>query len=226
VLSPDARSAAHRSARLDGLRLVAQLVVLSRRNDSLELRLQPNLPLGPDTGRLARGVVLAALGYALGLYETVTLRLDSPIPLTGGVGGRATTRLWRAVDSVVVESDADRELLSGVPGLASERIVVEIPRRDEPSQRAHTWPNATDQGLRESVLSEVRRAAAEELRLRSARRELKAEADEVASAFLADGRVRPSLQGLSETLREVLGRRVVALLRRQRAALGLALRSR
>lgn len=222
VLSPDARSAAHRSAHLGGLRLACWLAALSPRHDLLELRLQPGLPLEGEAGRVKRSAVLLALGYALGRYEGVTLRLDSPIPLSGGVGGRATSALWRNVRTVVVANEHDRELLLKVPGLDEGRIEIDAASSGLVLRREPSWPQATTPGLRESVLAEIRRTAAEERAFRAARRELGDPEPENASAFEVDSRVRPSLQGLSETLFASAKRRAVALARRQRAALGLA----
>ena len=109
LLSPDPSSAVHRSRRLDGLFLACQLAWLSRRFDAVVLRVEDDLPCRRDMGRATRAAVLGALGFAVSRYGEVTLRLDSPVPLPGGVGGRAARRqLWAAADEIVVRSAADR----------------------------------------------------------------------------------------------------------------------
>ena len=161
LLSPDPSSAVHRSRRLDGLFLAWQLAWLSRRFDAVVLRVEDDLPCRRDMGRATRAAVLGALGLAVSRYGEVTLRVDSPVPLPGGVGGRATRQLWAAADEIVVRSAADRDELLRAPGIDPQRIVIDAPRSalcgaDTP------WPDATEPGLRSAVLEVVRARAARE----------------------------------------------------------------
>jgi hypothetical protein len=160
VLSPDPRSAAHHHAPLSGARLGVQLALRARRFDALVLRLQPGLPLSPAADRLSRALSLALLGLALRGYREVTLRLPSPIPLPGGVGGRATWPMWSAVTRVVVASEEDRDRLRAAPGLSGERIEVE-PAGTPPGAEERSWRSldCADPDLRLSVQAVVRAKA-------------------------------------------------------------------
>ncbi|HVB04921.1 MAG TPA: hypothetical protein VNF07_01550 [Acidimicrobiales bacterium] len=217
VLSPDPRSAAHRSGSLTGFALVAQLAWRSRRHDVLELRIEPSLPLAPDSGRALRTAVLLALGVVLGRYASVTLRLDSPVPIPGGVGGRATTTLWAAVDTVVVQREEDRALLAQVPGLSAEQIVLEPPAEEAVAAAVRRWPTATDSGLRSEAQDEIRRSAAEERSLLAARREIGTPLPRAGSAFSEHVRVRASLPGLAHAALGLSRRGAAGIVRRQRA---------
>jgi len=159
LLSPDPASSAHRTRRLDGLFLAVELAWLSRRFDALVLRIEEDLPCGRDTGRVARAVVLGALGAAVSRYAEVTLRLDSPVPIPGGVGGRAARALWAAADAIVVRAAADRDELVPAPGVHPDRIVIE---EHPPSLSAGVpqWPESTDPELQTAVLEVVRTRAA------------------------------------------------------------------
>ncbi len=161
--------------------------------------------------------MLLALGVALGRYAVVTLRLDSPVPIPGGVGGRATTALWRAVDRVVVSTEEDRQLLLVVRELAPEQIVLDAPEALEKEATGPRWPSATERTLRELVQDEIRSAAAAERAARAARRELGAPSPEVASALASPGATRPTLSGFAQAALSLSRRRALALWRRQRA---------
>ena len=226
VLSPDARSAAHLTANLRGLGLAAQLSLRARRFDALELRIEPSLPFVPESNRALRAALLLALGAALGRYREVTLRLDSPVPIPGGVGGRATAALWRAVTTVVVENEEDRKLLLAVPGLGEERIELDEVAQSAAEHATSGWPAATEVSLRDVAQGEIRRRSRTEAGLRAARRELGAPADDAPSALSAEGRVRPSVQGLASAMVGISRQRALALARRQWAAIGAGSRSR
>lgn len=208
VLSPNPLSASHGSARLDGLFLAARLAIAARRFDAVVLRIEPGLPLHERAGRIERAVALAALGAALGRYSEVTLRLDSPIPLPGGLGGRATNALWSSVGSIVIADEADRRMLLEVPGVSAESIVVEEPAGPATRGPQH-WPAATDPDLRESVLVVVRNRAARDREVARAHAALSAE-DTVtpeSALLVADRAVRPTVLGTSSLLaRRALGK--------------------
>ncbi len=127
ILSPDPRSASHHYRALSGARLGMQLALRARRYDALVLHLEPGLPLSPTTDRASRALALTLLGAALRAFREVTLRLPSPIPLPGGVGGRATRLMWSAATRVVVSNEEDRGRLRSAPGLAPERVDLEAP---------------------------------------------------------------------------------------------------
>jgi hypothetical protein len=206
LLSPDPRSAAHRSTTLNGWSLPLWLAFLSRRHDALELRLQPGIPLASAAGRLQRSAVLLALGAACSRFGEVTVRLDHPVPLAGGVGGRATSLLWRSTSRVVVENEQDREMLTHVPELSETPIEVSAPLEAEPAPDGR-WPQATDPDLRARALGEIRRLSIAERRIREVARNLGGEAPTRRSAFDAGDRVRPSLAGVAETFAGALYRR-------------------
>jgi hypothetical protein len=173
VLSPDARSAAHLHGRLSTLALPLRLLRLAPRYDALVLRIAMEMPLGERTGRLVRAATLTALGVATGRYGTVTLRLDSPIPIPGGVGGRATARLWRSASQLVVATEADRRQLLRAPGVVPDRVKVADTMSGVATSRGEaSWPRADESDLRERVLAEIRRRAQGERRANDARVEL------------------------------------------------------
>jgi hypothetical protein len=171
LLSPDARSAAHRSARLGGPLLAVELALRARRFDALVLNLEPGLPLTATADRATRGITLAALGLALRAYGQVTIRLPSPIPLPGGVGGRATQALWAAASRVVVENEDDRDRILLAPGIVAANVVVEAP--PEPArgttERGYGGLAIDDGALRATVQSLVRARAASDRRVNRAR---------------------------------------------------------
>ena len=88
----------------------------------------------------------------------MTLRLDSPVPIPGGVGGRATRQLWAAADRIVVQTPADRDELVVAPGVDPAHVVVE-PLSVPGHAAVPTWPEATNPELRSAVLNVVRARA-------------------------------------------------------------------
>ena len=124
LLSPEHRSIAHASRRLDGLRLARELRRRSDEFDGLVLRIQSDLPMHPATGRVERALVLLALCAALRRYGHLTLFLDAPAPIPGGLGGRAAVGLWDRAEHIFVHSLEDRRQLLLVPGVDQARITL------------------------------------------------------------------------------------------------------
>lgn len=213
VLSPDPRSAAHHTANLETLMLPLRLALMSTRFDALVLRIEPRLPLGEQTNRLVRGATLFALGVVFGMYSEVVIRLDSPIPLPGGVGGRATADMWRRASTIVVANDSDRQRILSAPGVEADRVKIAMPLEAADSDRDHAWPQATEVDLREQVLAKIRLRADAERRSNDARVELGATGvgPLTSEAFSASARVSPSSSSLARAvvhraMREVLAR--------------------
>lgn len=199
VLSPDVRSAAHLHASLGGLRLAVHLVARARRYDALVLRIEPGLPLGPNAGRLERAACLGALGLALGLWRDVTLRLDSPMPLPGGVGGRATSRMWRSATRIVVDSAEDQVELSRVPGIGAVQVATVAPVMSPRLPAAESWAALGEEPSREAVLGLVRAAALKQRSMNTAQVELGRDGPGPlnVSIFAASGQHRPRATGLA-----------------------------
>lgn len=194
VLSPDARSAAHHTADLRAILLPLRLLLLSSGRDALELRIEPDLPLGEHTGRAMRAATLFGLGIAFGMYSEVTLRLDSPIPLPGGVGGRATNDLWRRATRIVVKNEHDRDRVLLAPGVNPESVEIAAPISDDLRRIEESWPVSTESDLRERVQDGIRRRAQAERRANRARVDLGADSvgPLATEAFSASSRVRPN----------------------------------
>ena len=226
VLSPDERSAAHRHARLDGVRLAVQVARRARRFDALVLAIEPGLPLGPDDDRLTRALSLAALGLACRGFRHVTVRFASPIPVPGGVGGRASEGLWARADELVVESDDDRDQLLAVPGCRPERVRVEVPERAGSGAAPSDWsslPAGEGSGeLRARVQALVRVRAAQAARLDATGRALGSGSPGLVRDPFAGAAPRLGGPGARDVVRVVLAR----LVREVRARVGSAGRPR
>lgn len=207
ILSPDPRSAAHHTANLAQWRLPVRLAVLSSKFDALELRLEPGLPFADRSSRFMRAVTLFGLGVVFGLYAEVTIRVDSPIPLPGGVGGRATTDFWRRASKVVVADAEDYRRICAAPGVDVERVEIATVVDHHAAARDRTWPRSTAEDVRFEALHEIRERAAAERRANGARVHLGTDGvgPLATSAFSANERVNPS--GVS--LARAVVRRVV-----------------
>lgn len=205
ILSPDSRSAAHHTGNLGSLMLPLRLALLSPRFDALELRIEQRLPFDSEVDRVVRGLTLFGLGICFGMYSEVTLRLDSPIPLPGGVGGRATTDMWRRASRIVVANQEDRRRVLEVPGVTEAKVEVIEPMEDESPVVVNSWPAPTEDDLRNRVLASIRMRAAAERSANQARVDLgqSGVGPLASSAFSAADRVGP---GLSATLRAVVAR--------------------
>ena len=125
LLSPDDRSAAHRSARLEGPLFALRLAWLSRRFEAVVLHFEEGLPLGPRAGRLWRAVTLTALAAALRMFRETTVRFDAASPIPGGIGSRAMGEIWSSVSHVVVGNEKNRDQLVSLWSLPEERVTVE-----------------------------------------------------------------------------------------------------
>jgi hypothetical protein len=214
VLSPDPRSAAHRHGVLGGPLLALRLASLAPRFDALVLRVERGLPFGEESGRGARAATLALLGAALRLWRDVTIRLDTPVPIPGGLGGRASRGLWAHASAIVVWNEDDREQLLGAPGVVAERVSVAPPASPERSAPPAGWAVETDDRLRESVLTLVRARAQADRRVEMARADLAGVAAATGggspfSAGSAAGRRGVSVAGVAR-LAARRARRVVA----------------
>ncbi len=194
VFSPDPRSAAHYTGNLRDLLLPIRLALLSPKFDALVLRIEAGLPLGEQTNRLVRAATLFSLGLVVRMFSEVTLRLDSPIPLPGGIGGRATTDLWKGATSIVVANEEDRQRMLAAPGVDPERVEIAVPMVVTIERSDDAWPNATTTDLREQVLERIRRRTRAERRANSARVDLGAVGvgPLTSTTFSAGSPVRPS----------------------------------
>ncbi len=174
ILSPDPRSAAHAHGALAGPMLALQLARRARRFDAAVVNFEPGLPLSSGADRATRAVTLVALGIALRGFGEVTIRLPSPIPIPGGVGGRASRELWSRTTGVVLEHAEDLDRILEAPGMTVERVRVDAGRPagvppGEPGWRGLT---GTEVDLRELVQAAVRERAARDRLVNAARVEL------------------------------------------------------
>jgi len=198
VLSPDPVSAAHRHARLAGLGVAWQLARSAPRFDAVVLRIEPGLPFHERDGRAVRAAVLIALGLSLQPYRDVTIRLDSPVPVPGGLGGRPTRLMWKKASSIVVADEGDRAMLAVVPGVDLARVVLED-RGTDTDAGEDRWPQSSDSDIRNAALSEVRRRAARDRAVARARAGIGAPGEvPVVPPFAVDPTpVRLSAQGVA-----------------------------
>lgn len=212
LLSPDARSAAHRHARLDGPLLAAWLAYLSPRFDAVVLRFEPGFPLRPHASRALRAATLFALGKALARYGEVTIRFDGGPSVPRGLGGRAMGEVWSATTRVVVASEDKRAELIAASGLDASAVSVSTARAAPSHRVAEGWSTTEGDELRIGVSALVRERAE---RARSADRALRgvlAATTTVAPTPLAGDVPRWTASGI---LREVasaarvIGRRIV-----------------
>lgn len=213
ILSPDPRSAAHHTANLESLMLPIRLALLSPRFDALELRIETRLPLGNEANRVLRGLTLFGLGICFGMYSEVTLRLDSPIPLPGGVGGRATKDMWRRASRIVVQNEEDYRRVLAAPGVKEERVEIAQPTVIEKRVEESSWPAPTEHDLRNRVLASIRQRAEAERRANRARVDLGQEGvgPLTSAAFSSAAHVAPSISTVvramvSRLLRELSSR--------------------
>ncbi|HUY06485.1 MAG TPA: hypothetical protein VMU99_04430 [Acidimicrobiales bacterium] len=213
ILSPDPRSAAHHTANLESLMLPLRLALLSSRFDALELRIETRLPFASEVHRALRAVTLFSLGVCFGMYSEVTLRLDSPIPLPGGVGGRATKDMWRRATRIIVANQEDYLRVLFAPGVTEERVEIVQPVVVEARPVEYSWPSPTEPDIRVRVLRSVRSRAEAERRANSARVDLGAKGIGPLSstAFSSAVHVAPSVRSvvhalISRIVREVSSR--------------------
>jgi hypothetical protein len=206
TLAPNPESAAHRSGRLDGVFLAARLAWASRRFDAVELRIEPGLPCRATTSRATRAVYLLALGAALARYSEVTLRPDTPIPIPGGLGGRATRAMWAAATRIVVWNTDDEAMALRTPGVHPDRVEI-ASRPAATPHRSNPWPAATDPDLRASVLDVIRERADADRRAVAGRDLLGADA-------APPPRPGPSSLGVARLVLAVVGRRAARGVRR------------
>ncbi len=207
LLSPDSRSAAHRSAHLEGPLLCLRLAWLSRRFEAVVLHFEEGLPLGPRAGRLWRAVTLTLLGAALRMFRESTVRFDSASPIPGGIGSRAMGEVWSAASRVVVATEQDREQVISIWGLPEERVSVAgshpVPRVSVSSG----WAVGNVEDPRIEVLELIRQRSTHDRAARAAR---------VSLAGVIGATAESPFEGeVSRTIEpEALVRTVIALTRR------------
>ncbi|MFZ0059961.1 MAG: hypothetical protein WAL35_07965 [Acidimicrobiales bacterium] len=169
LLSPDDRSAAHRSARLEGPLFALRLAWLSRRFEAVVLHFEEGLPLGPRAGRLWRAVTLTALAAALRMFRETTVRFDAASPIPGGIGSRAMGEIWSSVSHVVVGNEKNRDQLVSLWSLPEERVTVEPGRPVARTTLPRGWSVGDDEDPRTAVLDLVRARAAHDRAAMAAR---------------------------------------------------------
>jgi hypothetical protein len=157
--SPDPRSAAHRTARLEGPLVALRLVWLSRRFEAVVFHFEDHLPLGPSSGRLWRAVTLTMLAAALRMFEESTVRFDAASPIPGGIGSRAMGEVWSAASHVVVASEQDRDQLIAIWDLPEERVSVAPMRPIVRKAVPEGWAVGENEDPRVEVLELVRARA-------------------------------------------------------------------
>lgn len=167
IWSPSARSAAHVHARRTGLGLLRPLLAASGRFDTLVLRFETGMPFRGNETRAARAAFFLLLGAVLRRFDQVTVILDSPICIPGGVGGRPTKELWSRAE-VLIEDEDDREHLRAVPWLDQARIALAELPPELPSAAVPQWPKPDTPELRSAVLEVVRQRAVAGRRLQQA----------------------------------------------------------
>jgi hypothetical protein len=111
LLSPDNRSAAHRSARLQGP------VFALRRFEAIVLHFEAGLPVGDRAGRLWRVATLTLVAASLRMFRESTVRFDGAAPIPGGIGSRGMGEIWSVATHVVLGNDEDRDEVVSTWGL-------------------------------------------------------------------------------------------------------------
>ena len=159
LLSPDDRSAAHRSARLEGPLVALRLAWRSRRFEAVVFHFENHLPLGPGAGRLWRAVTLTTLAAALRMYEESTVLFDATSPIPGGIGSRAMGEIWSAASHVVVGTEKDRDQLISIWDVPEERVSVAPERPVVRKAVPEGWAVSDDEDPRTEVLELVRARA-------------------------------------------------------------------
>jgi hypothetical protein len=169
MLSPDNRSAAHRSARLEGPVFALRLAWLSRRFESIVIHFEEGLPVRAHAARLWRVVTLALVAAALKMYQESTVRFDGGSAIPGGIGSRAMGEVWSVASHVVLSSREDRDELVSTWGLPEERVVVVSPRSAVRAPVPSGWVVGDATDPRTEVLELVRVRAAADREARAAR---------------------------------------------------------
>ena len=169
LLSPDNRSAAHRSARLQGPVFALRLAWLSRRFEAIVLHFEAGLPVGDRAGRLWRAATLTLVAAALRMFRESTVRFDGASPIPGGIGSRGMGEIWSVVTHVVVGNEDDRNEVVSTWGLPEERVTVAPARVASPVAVPRGWAVKNAADPRTEVLELVRARAAHARAARAAR---------------------------------------------------------
>lgn len=222
IWSQSELAAAHVHEPRTGLALLARLATRAQRFDALVLRFQPGWPFHGEESRAVRAAFFAGLGLVVRRLGDVTVLLDSPIAIPGGVGGRPTRDLWSKAH-VVVETEADRAELLAIPWLAPERVTVAPPPPEARAAALPSWPKPDTADLRAVVMDVVRARAVAERRLQRSGEEV-LERRRPAARSTASGSERPepelslafqALRAPSRSLRRVLRPDLAALIARK-----------
>ena len=169
LLSPDNRSAAHRSARLQGPVFALRLAWLSRRFEAIVLHFEAGLPVGDRAGRLWRVATLTLVAASLRMFRESTVRFDGAAPIPGGIGSRGMGEIWSVATHVVLGNDEDRDEVVSTWGLPEGRVTVVPARVASPVAVPRGWAVKDAADPRTEVLELVRARAAHARAARAAR---------------------------------------------------------
>jgi hypothetical protein len=135
ILALDPLSAAHRFLAASGIAAAVEVGLSARKVDAVVVQIEPGLPVRHSAGRIERMAGLLALAAALRSKAQVTLRLQHPDDLPGGMGGRAGIELWKAVDHIEVGDEAMRADLASLLGPRGDRVAVAATSEPPASRR-------------------------------------------------------------------------------------------
>lgn len=124
ILALDPLSAAHRFLPAGGIGAAIEVGRLARKADAVVVQIEPGLPVRHSAGRLERIIGLLALAASLRSKAQVTVRLQHPDDLPGGMGGRAAIELWKAADRIEVGDEPMRAELATLLGPSGARVAV------------------------------------------------------------------------------------------------------
>ncbi|MGA2208162.1 MAG: hypothetical protein ABSH30_00850 [Acidimicrobiales bacterium] len=124
ILALDPLSAAHRFLPAGGIAAAIEIGLSARKFDAVVLQIEPGLPVRHSAGRIERMAGLLALAAALRTKAEVTVRLQHPDDLPGGLGGRAGLELWKSVARIEVGDEEMRAQLANLLGASGDSVAV------------------------------------------------------------------------------------------------------